>query len=80
MHKFIAIRGAEGARTGYFVPHLYRLVWSRTTWKTFGLTYVIARLTGWTIWWTDTERRYALAIRTLYELKKVRIFTYKVLY
>lgn len=40
MCKFIAIKGAEGAKTGYFVPHLYQLVWSKTTLKYFGLRYV----------------------------------------
>mgnify|MGYP003252442055 CR=1 FL=1 len=49
MCKFIAIKGAEGAKTGYFVPHLYQLVWSKTTLKYFGLRYVLARLKGWTI-------------------------------
>ncbi len=44
MCKFIAIKGAEGAKTGYFVPHLYQLVWSKTTLKYFGLRYVLARL------------------------------------
>lgn len=37
MYKFIAIKGPEGARTGYFVPYLYQLTWSRTTLKAFGL-------------------------------------------
>lgn len=77
MYKFIAIKGIEGARTGYFVPHLYELTWSKSILKTLGLKYVFARLRGWTIWWTDTEERYTTAIKTLNELKKTRIFDYK---
>lgn len=79
MYKFIAIKGPEGARTGYFVPYLYQLTWGKTTLRVFGLQYVIARLMGWTIWWTDTDKRYTSAIRTLNELKNTRIFTYKTL-
>ena len=79
MCKFIAIKGAEGAKTGYFVPHLYQLVWSKTTLKYFGLRYVLARLKGWTIWWTEGESNYSNAIKVLNELKKTRIFTYKIL-
>lgn len=79
MCKFIAIKGAEGAKTGYFVPHLYQLVWSKTTLKYFGLRYVLARLKGWTIWWTGGESNYSNAIKVLNELKKTRIFTYKIL-
>ncbi len=79
VYKFIAIKGAEGAKTGYFVPHLYQLVLTKITLKVFGLRYVMARLKGWTIWWTETDRDYANAIKVLDELKKTRIFTYKIL-
>ena len=78
IYKFIKIKGPEGAKTGYFVPHLYQLVWSRKIVKAFGLPYVIDRLKGWTIWWVENEIDYALAIKTLDELKKTRIFDYKV--
>lgn len=79
MYKFIAIKGVEGARTGYFVPGLYQLVWSKDVLKTFGLKYVIARLKGWTIWWVENEITYLNAMDRLEELKRTRLFTYKVL-
>lgn len=78
MYKFIKIKGLEGARTGYFVPSLYRLGWSWSVVKAFGLPYVKERLTGWTIWWVDNKDDYVRAIKTLDELKKTRIFDYKV--
>ena len=78
MYKFIRIKGAEGARTGYFVPHLYQLVCNRKTLKVFGFPYVLMRLRGWTIWWVENENDYRLAIKTLNELKKTRIFEYQV--
>ena len=74
--KFIAIKGREGAMTGYFVPKLYQLSWNRHVIKAFGLPYVAARLLGWTIWVTETEDDYVRAIKTLDELKKTRIFRY----
>ena len=79
-YKFIKIKGkgTEGKLAGYFVPRLYQLVWSKTVLKAFGLPYVMARLTGWTIWWTNNEDDFALAIKKLDELKKTRIFTYEV--
>lgn len=79
MYRFIAIKGAEGAKTGYFVPHLYQLVLTKATLKVFGLRYVMARLNGWTIWWTNNDSDYSNAIKALDELKKTRIFTYKIL-
>ena len=78
IYKFIKIKGPESAKTGYFVPHLYQLVWSRKIVKAFGLPYVIDRLKGWTIWWVENETDYALAIKTLDKLKKTRIFDYKI--
>lgn len=39
----------------------------------------LARLKGWTIWWTEGESNYSNAIKVLNELKKTRIFTYKIL-
>lgn len=77
-HKFIKIKGPDGANTGYFVPHLYQLDWSWTALKVFGLQYVRERLNGWTIWWVDNEYDYNRAIETLDELKKTRMFGYKV--
>ena len=77
-YKFIKIRGPEGARTGYFVPRLYQLVWSWKIVKLFGFPYVKDRLTGWTIWWVNSEEDYVRAIETLNELKKTRIFDYTV--
>lgn len=79
VYKFIAIKGVEGAKTGYFVPHLYQLVLTKATLKVFGLRYVMARLKGWTIWWTNNDSDYSNAIRVLDKLRKTRIFTYKVL-
>lgn len=77
-HKFIKIKGPEATRTGYFVPRMYQLVWSWSVLKAFGLSYVKERLTGWTIWWVENEADYGRAIETLNELKKTRIFDYKV--
>lgn len=79
MYKFIVIKGVEGARTGYFVPRLYQLVWSKDVLKTFGLRYIMLRLKGWTIWWVENEISYLNAISRLEELKATRLFTYKVL-
>ena len=76
--KLIKIRGREGAMTGYFVPRMYKLVWSWSILKVFGLSYVLHRLSGWTIWWVDNEEDYVNAVRTLNELKKTRIFEYKI--
>ena len=78
-YKFIKIRGKEGARTGYFVPRLYHLGCDWHVLKAFGLPYVKERLTGWTIWWVDTKEDFVLAIETLDELKKSRIFDYEVM-
>ena len=77
-YKFIKIRGPEGARTGYFVPRLYQLVWGWSVLKVFGFSYVKERLTGWTIWWVNNEDDFVRAIETLNELKKTRIFDYTV--
>ena len=78
VYRFIKIKGIEGARTGYFVPRMYQLVWSRHVLKAFGLPYVKQRLAGWTIWWVENEEDFTQAIKTLNELKKTRIFNYKV--
>jgi hypothetical protein len=77
-YKFIKIKGREGANTGYFVPRMYQLNWNLTTLKVFGLSYVKERLAGWSIWWVNNEEDYIQAIKTLNELKKTRIFDYKV--
>lgn len=78
IYKFIKIRGREGAMTGYFVPRLYHIGFDRYTLKVFGLPYVLDRLTGWTVWWVDNEEHFTQAIKTLDELKKTRIFDYRV--
>ena len=77
-YKFIKIKGEGGSRTGYFVPRMYQLVGVRNGLKVFGLQYIKERLTGWTIWWVQNEEDYVQAIRTLNELRKTRIFEYKV--
>lgn len=77
-YKFIKIKGAEAKRTGYFVPRLYQLIWSRDVVKAFGLAYVIDRLKGYTVWWVDNEADLIKAIETLDELKATRIFDYEV--
>lgn len=78
MYKFIKIKGPDGANTGYFVPRMYGLHHLPTGLKIFGLQYVKDRLAGWTFWWVDNHDDYDRAIKTLNELKKTRIFTYKV--
>lgn len=78
-YKFIKIRGVEGARTGYFVPRLYQLVCCWNVLRAFGLSYVLARLAGWTIWWVDNEDDYLRAVKTLDELKNTRLFDYEVI-
>lgn len=78
MYKFIKIRGREGKNTGYFVPHLYKLPFIWKELKHVGFRFVKERLAGWTIWWVGNEDDYKLAIKTLEELKKTRIFDYKV--
>lgn len=77
-YKFIKIRGKDGARTGYYVPRMYRLHFSLTILRVFGLSYVRERLCGWTIWWVDSEENYNQAIKSLNELKKTRMFEYVV--
>lgn len=77
-YKLIKIKGVEAKRTGYFVPRLYQLVWSRSVVKAFGLSYVMDRLKGCTVWWVNNEADYINAIKTLDELKKTRIFDYEV--
>ena len=77
-YKFIKIKGEGGSRTGYFVPRMYQLVGVKNGLKVFGLQYIKERLAGWTIWWVQNEEDYVQAIRTLNELKKTRIFDYKV--
>ena len=77
-YKLIKIRGIDGANTGYFVPHMYKLQFNRHELKIFGFELIKQRLKGWTIWWVDSEEHYRQAVDTLNELKKTRIFEYKV--
>lgn len=77
-HKFIRIRGKEGARTGYFVPRMYPLLGIRLGLKIFGFSYLKDRLRGWRVWWVDNEEDYTRAIETLNKLKETRIFEYEV--
>lgn len=77
-YKFIKIKGSDGPNTGYFVPRMYQLGWSKSVLKAFGLPYIKERLAGWTIWYVTNEEDYRNAIKTLNELKKTRIFDYKV--
>lgn len=77
-YKFIKIRGEGGTRTGYFVPRLYNLPFMWSELKMVGLRFVKDRLAGWTIWWVGNEEDYKNAIKTLEELKKTRVFEYKV--
>lgn len=78
IYKFIKIKGPDGKNTGYFVPNLYQLVCNWSVIKTFGFSYIKERLTGWTVWWVKNEEDYIQAIKALNELKKTRIFDYKV--
>ena len=78
-YKFIKIKGEDRARTGYFVPHLYHLAFNWHELKHVGFQFVKERLAGWTIWWVENEDDYNRAIKTLDELKKSRIFEYKVI-
>jgi hypothetical protein len=77
-YKFIKIKGPDGANTGYFVPRMYKLPFDHRELKIVGLQFVKDRLAGWTVWWVGSEADYKNAIKTLEELKKTRIFTYKV--
>lgn len=78
VYRFIKIKGIEGARTGYFVPKLYQLTCNLRVLKAFGLPYVKERLSGWTIWYVLTREDYIQAVGRLEELKKTRIFDYRV--
>lgn len=81
MYKFIRIKDRPGegyCNTGYFVPRLYQIVGLRIGLKIFGLRYIKYRLDGWTIWRVENEKDYNVAIKTLNELKKTRLFTYEV--
>lgn len=77
-YKFIKIKGVDGKNTGYFVPRLYHLSFAWWELKFCGLQFLKERLKGWSIWWVDNESDYHQAINTLDELKKTRLFDYKV--
>lgn len=78
MYKLIKIKGPDGKNTGYFVPRMYRLRFSWPELKNVGLRLMKERLNGWTIWWVNNKDDYDQAIKTLNDLKKTRIFHYKV--
>ena len=78
MYKFIKIKEFDCRDTGYFVPRLYKLAFSWRELKYFGFQFTKERLKGWTIWWVDNEEDFKTAVKTLNELKKTRIFEYKV--
>ena len=78
IYRFIKIKGKEGKNTGYFVPHLYRLDFTFRELKCFGLEFVKERLNGWTIWYVNNHEDYCKAVESLNELKKTRIFDFKV--
>ena len=77
-YKFIKIKGKDANRIGYYVPHLFKLVWCLNVLKIFGFQYVKERLAGWTIWWVVDEEDYVRAIKTLNELKKTYSFEFRV--
>ena len=80
--RFIKIKGIDGKNTRYFVPRMYKLsggiIGLKVGLKIFGFQYIKDILTGWTICYTD-KKYFDQAIKTLDELRKTRIFTYKVL-
>lgn len=78
IYKFIAIKGKEGRMTGYYVPRLYGLSFSFRELRQIGLTFAKERIKGWSIWYVTNEEDYIRAIKTLDELKKTRLFDYKV--
>ena len=78
IYGFIKTRGPEGAKIGYFIPRLYKLVWCWNVVKSFGFPYVKDRLTGWTVWWVESEDDWNRAIENLNELKKTHAFDYLV--
>lgn len=78
-YKIIKIKGPDGAYTGYFVKKMYKLpfVWNEL--KVVGLKFVKERLRGWTMWYVTNEADYENAVKRLDELRKTRLFEYKVL-
>jgi hypothetical protein len=78
IYKFIKIKGPEGKFTGYYVPRLYQLTFYWRELKEVGFQFVKERLKGWTIWYVTSEEDYIRAVETLNELKKTRLFDFKV--
>jgi hypothetical protein len=74
----IKIRGRDGKNAGYFVPRLYKMPFIWRELKHVGLLFAKERLAGWTLWICD-ESDYDRVTKALDELKKTRIFEYKVL-
>jgi hypothetical protein len=78
-YRFIKLEGMENKTTGFFVPRMYKLHFNKYELRNFGFWFIKERLKGNTIWWVENEADYRKAIETLKELKKTRIFDYKVL-
>lgn len=80
IYKFIKTKGTCRCTKGigYFVPRMYGFPFILRELKEFGFRFVKERLKGWTIWYVTNEEDYINAIKTLDELKKTHLFTYKV--
>ena len=78
-YRFIKIRGREGEITGHFVSRMYKLPFFWDEFDRVGFKFMKERLAGWTIWWVENEEDFIHAINKLDELKKTRIFEYKVM-
>lgn len=63
---------------GYYVPRLYRLTFYLRELKEVGFLFVKERLKGYSIWYVTNEEDYIRAVETLNELKKTRLFDFKV--
>lgn len=77
-YKFIKIKGPGCGNIGYFVPRMFKLPFMWSELRIVGLQFVLDRLAGWTVWWVRNEEEFTTAIKTLKELRKTRVFDYKV--
>ena len=77
-YRFIKAIGPEAKYTGYFVPRMYHLSFHPSELKLCGFQFVKDRLRGGHVWWVQNEADYNKAVETLNELKKTRIFDFKV--